>query len=91
MSVRNGLLGVVAVLALAGVAAADPPVNPLVEGREPNPVAREFHEPASPMLGSAAPAVGHSSGGGTWSGAKTVFGMVLDRWTRPLATAAVWD
>jgi hypothetical protein len=43
MSVRKGLLGFAAGLATATAVAAEPPVRPLVEGREPNPVARQFH------------------------------------------------
>ena len=51
MSVRKGLLGFVAGVATAWVVAAEPPVRPLVEGREPNPVARQFHEAEPPTFG----------------------------------------
>ena len=49
MSIRNGLLGLAGLLAAAGAADAKPPDLPLgppVQWREPDPVAREFHEPA---------------------------------------------
>jgi hypothetical protein len=59
MGTRNGLLGLAGVFVLAGVAAARP-TDPHVDGREPDPVAREFHAPqvvvaglqAVPVLGS---------------------------------------
>lgn len=52
MWMRRGLMGLAGVVAAAGLAAADKPtglpINPHVENREPNPVAREFHEDAPP-------------------------------------------
>ena len=44
MSLRKMLLGLGGAVAVAGAGPvlAEPPVNPLVEGREPNPVARQL-------------------------------------------------
>jgi hypothetical protein len=47
MSMRNGLL-LAGLLAVAGTAAAKPPelpAEPLVQGREASPIAREFFQP----------------------------------------------
>jgi hypothetical protein len=53
---RNGLLGLTGLVAVAGlaVAAPAPPINPQVEGREPNPVIREFHETEKPATETGA-------------------------------------
>jgi hypothetical protein len=54
MSMRNGLLGLAAMLAVTTAAAAappGPPVDPLVDGREPDPVAREFYQPEVVVAG----------------------------------------
>jgi hypothetical protein len=51
MSLRSGLLGLAGVLAAAGAAAAKPPdlpIDPHSEGREPDPVVREFYQPDPP-------------------------------------------
>jgi hypothetical protein len=52
---RKCLLGVAGVLVAAGVAVADksssPSADPHVEGREPTPLARQFHEPDPPKSG----------------------------------------
>ncbi|MDB5313839.1 MAG: hypothetical protein JWO38_8041 [Gemmataceae bacterium] len=56
MSMRSGLLGLAGVLAVTGATAAKPPdlpAEPLVEGREPTPVVREYYEADVPR-----PAVG---------------------------------
>jgi hypothetical protein len=57
MSVRNGLLGLAGLLAAVAVATAKPPElpgDPLPQGREPTPVARELFEPdvPAPSLGA---------------------------------------
>jgi len=49
MLLRNGLLGLMGLVAVAGLAIAAPPINPNVEGREPNPVIREFYETEQPI------------------------------------------
>jgi hypothetical protein len=65
MAMRRGWVGLAGVVVAAGVALADKPaglpIDPLVEGREPTPLAREFHEPDRPpqppeaVSGPAAP------------------------------------
>lgn len=54
MTMRRGWAGLLGVVVAAGVAVADKPaglpIDPLVEGREPTPLAREFHEPDRPPL-----------------------------------------
>jgi hypothetical protein len=51
MSIRNGLLGLVVLFSATGVAVAAPdqPINPLVEGRESNPVDREYYRTEKPI------------------------------------------
>lgn len=47
MSMRNGLLGLAGLLTATGAIAAKPPelpADPRVQGWEPTPIAREFHE-----------------------------------------------
>ena len=54
MSPRTALFGLFAILGLLGQtaqAAAAPPASPLVEGREPDPVAREHYQPDQPIAG----------------------------------------
>lgn len=46
---RNGLMAVTGLIAVSGLAAAAPPINPFIEGREPNPVVREFYETEKPV------------------------------------------
>lgn len=52
---RKILFAVAGVLVAAGSALADksssPPADPHVEGREPTPLARQFHEPDLPKSG----------------------------------------
>lgn len=48
---RNGLLGLLGVLAATAALGAEQPVNPLVQGREPDPIARDFHLPDTPVSG----------------------------------------
>ena len=46
MFLRSGVLGLGGVLAAAGAAKPpELPAGPPVEGREPTPIAREFHQP----------------------------------------------
>lgn len=49
---RKSLLGLAGVFVAAGVAVAGKPssvpAHPHVEGREPTPIAREFHQPDAP-------------------------------------------
>jgi hypothetical protein len=52
MKTRTGLLGLAVCAAVAGWAAAKPPglpLNPHDQGKEPPPVARDFHQADEPM------------------------------------------
>jgi hypothetical protein len=84
MSLRKALFGLFAIL-MMGTALATPPENPLVEGREPNPVVREFYlEEAAPFEyggGSAAAASEPTESG------SLMWNMMMDRLTMPLGTA----
>lgn len=95
MAMRNKLLGLAAALAGAGVAVAEPPVNPFVEGREPNPVVREFYESEPPTFGYGAGPVSpwaddaRMPAAGWWA-----FGAcqaLADQMTMPLGMAQRWD
>lgn len=80
------LFGILGATGVAMAAAAAPPMNPLVDGREPDPVARQFHEPDRVYGGyvapvePAAPSTWVSIGEGLWE-------LMLDRLTFPLGTA----
>ena len=89
MSLRKWLPGLVGVLAVAGVAPAEPPVNPLVEGREPDPVTREFYQSDKPPGGYVStPSVLEQPNSGAWVViAAGVWDLLLDRLTFPLGTA----
>jgi hypothetical protein len=89
MTARDGLLGLVLAAAGAGVAGAAPP---MAEGREPDPVAREFYAAEPAAFGYAAgPAPAAKPAVGSWVVA--VWGVLLDRMTVPLGTVpvTVWD
>lgn len=100
MTVRNGLLAMATGLAVAGTGAAQPPVGPGVEGREPNPIARDYHqsEPATFGYGGGPAAAARPSsalpGAGWWTVA-VVWEIMLDRMTVPLGTVPTipgdWD
>lgn len=47
---RRMLLGGVFAMAVGGAATAKPPAGPLSEGREPDPVAREYYNGETPPL-----------------------------------------
>jgi hypothetical protein len=51
---KTGMMTLAAVIGTTGLAGAAPPINTQVEGREPNPVVREFHESEVPVRGYAA-------------------------------------
>jgi hypothetical protein len=46
MSIHNGLLGLAVLVSMTGLATAAPapPIDPRVEGRESNPVEREYYQ-----------------------------------------------
>jgi len=48
MPMRSGLLVVLLHIGTVGLVSATPPINPLIEGRETSPVAREYYEPEKP-------------------------------------------
>ncbi|MBA4065433.1 MAG: hypothetical protein C0501_17315 [Isosphaera sp.] len=85
MSVRVGLFGLVAAAGVAGAAPIDPPP----EGREPNPVVREFYGAEPATFAYVAPAA--APAGGWWFGA--LWDGLVERLTVPLGTVPmeVWD
>ena len=92
MSLRTGLLGLAGVLAVAGLAAAEPPVNPLVEGRELDPVAREFNMPEQPLGGYVAPVTPERTDPSVWIELMAdVWDLLLDQFTFPLGAAVTPD
>lgn len=98
---RTMILGLAAVVAAAGLAAGKPPglpIDPQVEGREPNPVARDFHEPEAVPAGfgavSVAPATTGAEPGpnaGRLAALSRLGETILDRLTIPLGTVQMWD
>jgi hypothetical protein len=92
MSLRKGVLALFAGVAVAGVASAEPPASPLVEGREPNPVVRQFHgvEPATFGYGGGPAIPAQASRAAGWLPA-LVRDLFLDRFTMPLGTVPMWD
>jgi hypothetical protein len=86
MAMRNGLLGLAGTVAVAGGLRAEPPAHPLVEGREPNPVVREFHEPEPPPFTYANGFV--RSGRAEVEGVSVPrwWGLMMDHLTMPLGT-----
>ena len=97
MVLRKGVLALFAGVAVAGVASAGPPSNPLVEGREPHPVVRQFHgaEPAtfgygygSPVIPAEASRAVEFGAGGFLPALRDLF---LDSFTMPLGTVPMWD
>jgi|HubBroStandDraft_5_1064220.scaffolds.fasta_scaffold615695_1 hypothetical protein len=63
MLLRYGLLAFMALIAGAAIALAvpSPPIKSEVEGRESNPVAREYYEPERPMGKAAGQTILHPS------------------------------
>jgi hypothetical protein len=95
MALRELLLGLGGVAAVAGAVAAEPPVGPLVEGREPNPVVREYHDADPPTFGYgpgpvAAAERADALPGPAWLGASTALAAV-ERFTMPLGVAVKWE
>jgi hypothetical protein len=94
MARRKGLLGLAAAVAAVGLGADKPPglpADPRVEGREPNPVVREFHQadPATPDYGAGPvpPARAGAGDYGMWTGIMgVVWEAMLDHFTMPLGT-----
>lgn len=91
MSPRTALLGLMGAIAIAGQIAAAPPVDPFVEGREPDPVAREYHQADSP-IGTYVPARTASEqgmNGGRLILSAVLWDLLLDHMTIPLGTAVL--
>ena len=93
MSPWKARLGLVGLLALAGRGAGEPPVSPLVEGREPNPVVRDLYQTERPL--GCYVALPEGDGGPIIGGELTfpalVWEVLLDQLTFPLGTAAMPD
>lgn len=93
MMLRNGLLGAALVLVVAGSVNAEPPVNPLVEGREPNPVVREFYETEPATYGYVAEAgseVKTAASAGWWV-SRAAWESLFNQLTMPLGSVQIWD
>lgn len=95
MQFRKMLLSLATATGIAGAAHAAPPCA-VPEGREPNPVAREFYLPDAVPLGSAASVP--SSGApatGDWLGIGRLWEKFADEFSMPLGTTPmivpVWD
>jgi len=88
MSSWKALIGLVGVFGLTGLVAGEPPASPLVEGREPNPVAREFYQSEKPVGGYVAPAEASAEPNTTLEAAfpVLVWDTLLDQLTFPLGT-----
>jgi hypothetical protein len=96
MLLRNGLLGLMALVAVAGLAVATPapPIDPNIEGREPNPVIREFYETEKPVpeygAGPVIPARSNFDREEELAGWGAIVAeaweIFLDRFTTPLGT-----
>lgn len=73
------LLGAAVLMCVCGVATAAPPRGPLSEGREPDPVARDYYhgEPPAPPAERAAPAgKPKARGWGLWEAVEGWLGEV---------------
>ena len=98
MSLRWVVLGFMGLVALSGASSGQPPRSPVVEGREPDPVVRQFHavEPATFGYGvggtCAAPAP-RATRDVTLSG--MAFDLLSDllpnQFTMPLGTVPMWE
>jgi hypothetical protein len=93
--IRRMMMGVVAVVIACGAAAGKPPglpIDPLSEGRELDPVTRDFHLPAPPAAGPIAQeaVAGTPAESGAyltiWSIFAGLHDALLNRLTVPLGT-----
>lgn len=90
MCLRKGLLGLAALLTMTGAVLATPPVDPLVEGREPNPVVREFYETEPATFGYAGGSGSDAVFGATWWVSRATWGALLNKLTMPLGEMELW-
>jgi hypothetical protein len=101
MVLRKGMLSLVGGITLTGAAVAKPPgepTPPLVDGREPTPIAREFHTTDHPpaAFGTITLPTSRAPGKATPSGALPLAELVTGVWsemfnrlTMPLGTVPV--
>jgi hypothetical protein len=95
MRLRKTLLGCFGIVVAAGLMGAKTPENPLVEGREPNPVVQQFHLPEPPPFeypgatGETPPLPETETEEGGFG--TVVWDLLMDRLTMPLGNAEVWD
>jgi hypothetical protein len=89
MFLRNGMLGLMILSSVGGTVGAEPPINPLVEGREPNPVAREFYEP-DPVVYEYVAVEEEAVGAGWWA-SRAAWETLFNRLTMPLGNVQLWD
>ena len=89
MSIWKPLVALVGTVGPSGMSAGEPPINPLVEGREPNPVVREYCLPETPIGGYVAGsgALERSNRVGWLVMTNLVWEYFLDQFTVPLGTA----
>lgn len=90
----RSLVGIIAVVGTtAGMTSAAPPISPLVEGREPDPVAREFYLPDQPPSGyvSGSEHFEQSNADLWFILAVGIWDGMLDRLTIPLGAAIISD
>jgi hypothetical protein len=90
MCIRQGLLAFVAVLAGMASVQAMPPQNPQVEGREPNPVVREFYGTESDQFEYAGEESAEPLAAGWW-GSRAALGALFNKLTMPLGPMELWD
>jgi len=91
MCLRKGLLGLAATLTITGAVLAAPPVNPLVEGREPNPVVREFYETEPSSFEYVDGSGSEVVVGATWWVSRATWELLLNKLTMPLGEMGLWD
>ncbi|MCE9567573.1 MAG: hypothetical protein K8U57_36700 [Planctomycetes bacterium] len=91
MCLRKGLLGLAAMFTITGSVLAEPPVNPLVEGREPNPVVREFYETEPAPFEYAGGSGSEVVLGTTWWVSRATWELLLNKLTMPLGEMELWD
>lgn len=103
MKIRTGLLGLAVGVAAAGWALGKPPglpLNPQDQGKEPPPVARDFHQADEPMPPLAFPLrvpAGRPTGPLAGLDGREVAGFVaavhdavMNHFTMPLGLASLW-
>lgn len=90
MCVRQGLLASVVVLAGLAAVQAVPPENPMVEGRELNPVAREFFDVEPPPLEYVGDETAEKMVSGWWA-SRAAWETLFNKLTMPLGPMELWD